>query len=49
MNGVGAEREGEKESQAGSVLSAHILMRGSDSQIMRARPEPKSRVGHLTN
>ena len=32
----GAEREGERESQAGSALSAQSLMRGSNSRTVRS-------------
>ena len=46
----GMDRErGERESQVGSALSAQSLMWGSNSQTMRSQPEPKPRVGCLTN
>ena len=48
MSGEGAEREGERESQAGSTLSVESNV-GFDLTTMRLWPEPKSRVGHLTN
>ena len=44
--GVG---EGQKESQAGSAPSAQSLMWGLNSQTMRPLPEPKPRVGRLTD
>ena len=44
--GRGREREGEKESEA---LSAQSPMWGSNSRTVRSLPEPKSRVGHLTD
>ena len=43
-----AEREGERESQAGSVLSVQSPTWGSVWQTMRSWSEPKSRVGRLT-
>ena len=43
------EREGERESQAGSVLSVHSPMRGLNPRTVRSRPELKPRVGCLTN
>ena len=45
----GAEREGERQSQAGFTLSAWRPMWGSNSQNMRSWPELKPRVGHLTD
>ena len=42
-----AEKEEEKESQAGSALSAQSPMQGSNPQTMRLWPEPKSRAEHL--
>ena len=45
----GAEREGDRESQAGSTLSSQSLMWGSNSWTERSWPELKSRVGHLTD
>ena len=45
----GAEKEGEREFQAGSVLSAQSLTQGWNSQTMRSWPELKSRVECLTN
>ena len=39
----------ERESQGGSALSAQSLTQGSIPRTMRSWPEPKSRVGHLTN
>ena len=44
-----AEREGERKSEAGSVLSVQNMMRGSISRTMRSRLEPKSRGGCLTD
>ena len=41
------QREGERESQAGSALSGQIPTWGSISQTVRSCPEPKSRVGWL--
>ena len=43
------QREGERESQAGSVLSAQSPMWGLMSHTVRSWPEPKSRVRCLTN
>ena len=45
----GAEREGERESHAGSVLSAQNSMEGSILQTASSWPEPKSSVRCLTN
>ena len=42
------QREGERESQAGSQLSVQSPTRGSNSRTMRPWPEPKPRVGCLT-
>ena len=44
MSGGGADREGDRESKAapGSELSAQSPMQGSNSQISRSWPEPKS-------
>ena len=42
-SGGGAEREGGRESQAGSALSVKSLMRVLNSQVVRSRPEPKRR------
>ena len=36
--------KGQRESQAGSVLSVQSLKWGSNSQTVRSRPEPKSKV-----
>ena len=53
--GVGAEREkeraerGERESQAGSTLSAESQMWGSNPRTVRSWPEAKSRVRCLTD
>ena len=44
-----AERGRGRESQAGSVLSAQSPTWGSNSWTVRSWPEPKSRVGHLTD
>ena len=44
-----AEREGERESQAGSSLSVQSLTWSSISRIMRSWPEQKSRVRCLTD
>ena len=43
------ERVRERESQAGSAVSAQSLMRGLNSQTVRSWPKLKSRVGCLTN
>ena len=48
-NGGGAEREGERESQAGSVLSMQSLMQGSIPWTSRSWPEPKPTVWLLTD
>ena len=45
----GAEKKGEREAHAGSVLSAQSLPWGSISRTVRSRHETKSRVRHLTN
>ena len=45
----GAEKERERESQAGFVLSAQSLLQGSIPWTLRSWPEPKSRIGHLTD
>ena len=45
----GAEREGEREYQVGSALSAQSLMGGSSPQTVRSLPELKSRVGGSTD
>ena len=42
MSRGGAEGEGDRESEAGSELSAQSLMWGLNSQTMKSRPEPKS-------
>ena len=42
MNRGGAEREGDRGSEMGPVLTAESLMRGLNSQTMRPWPEPKS-------
>ena len=44
----GAEREGERESQAGSTHSTEPDL-GLNPTTRRSWPEPKSRVGCLTN
>ena len=43
------EREGERESQAGSMLSAQSSMWGSNPQTIRSWPKLKPRVGCLTD
>ena len=43
------QREGETDSQAGSTLPAQSPTWGSNSQTVRSWPEPKSRVGRLTD
>ena len=43
------ERRRERESQAGSPLSVQSPMEGTNPQIVRSWPEPKSRVGGLTD
>ena len=48
-NRGGAEREEDRGSPAGSVLSVQSLMWGLNSWTMRSWPEPKSRVGRSTN
>ena len=47
--GKGLEREGDGESQAGSELSEQSPMQGSNSRTMRSWPEPKLKVGCLTD
>ena len=47
--GRGRERGKDRESQAGSALSAQSLMWGLNSQTTRSWPEVKSRVGCLTD
>ena len=42
MSRVGAETEGERESQAGSALSAWSPMQGSNPRTVRSWPELKS-------
>ena len=42
MSRGGAEREGDRESQAGRALTAVSPMRGSNSRTVRAGPELKS-------
>ena len=49
MHKQGRGREGERESQAGSALTAQSQTWGSISWMIRPWPEPKSRVGHITN
>ena len=44
-----SREEGERETQAGSALSAQNLTQSSNSGTMRSYPEPKPRVGRLTN
>ena len=46
-SGEGSERGGERESWAGSALSAQSSIRGSVPWIMRSWPEPKPRVSCL--
>ena len=43
------ERRRERESQASSPLSVQSPMEGTNPQIVRSWPEPKSRVGGLTD
>ena len=43
------EREGDRESQAGSALPAWGPMQGSNPQTVKLWPEPKARVGRLTD
>ena len=45
----GAMRGKERESQAGSMLSAQSSMQGSIPRSVRSWPELKARVRHLTN
>ena len=45
----GADREGERESQAGSTLPAQSPTWGSNLRTLRSRPEPRSRVGRSTD
>ena len=47
MSRGGAEREGERESQAGSALMAQ--MQGLNPRTVRSRAEPKSRASRLTD
>ena len=49
LSGVGSEGEGERESQAGSTLQAQSPLWCSIPKTMRSSPEPKSRVGCLTD
>ena len=42
MSRGGAEREGDRGSEAGSALSPQSPTRGSNSQTTRSWPEPKS-------
>ena len=49
VSGWGAEREGEREYEAVSVLSVQSRTRGSNSQTVRSWPELKSRVRSPTN
>ena len=42
MSRGGAEKEGDRGSKAGSVLTADSLMQGSNSPSVRSPPEPKS-------
>ena len=48
-SGRGADREGDTESQAGTMLSVQTWTQGRISRTVRSRPEPKPRVGCLTN
>ena len=43
------QRERERESQAGSMLSVQNLTQGSNSATMKSWSAPKPRVGYLTN
>ena len=43
------ERKGDREFEAGSILSVQSWMRGSKPQTMRSWPESKARVEHLTD
>ena len=45
----GGEREGDKESQAGSMLSVQSPMQGLIPQTVRSLPEMKSRIRCLTD
>ena len=47
MRREGAKREGERESQVVSLLSALSLTRGLNPWTARPWPEPKPQVGHL--
>ena len=49
MSRGGAEREGQRESQAGSGLFAWSLTRGLNSWTPKSSPEMKPRVVHLTD
>ena len=42
VSGGGAEREGNRRSEVGSVLTAESPVQGSNPQTMRSCPEPKS-------
>ena len=48
VGGVWAERQGERESQAGFLPSAEPDA-GLDLMVLKSWPEPKSRVGCLTD
>ena len=41
MSGGGAEREGDRGSEAGSALTAESLMWGLNSRTARSQPEPE--------
>ena len=43
------QKEKERESQAGSTLPVQSPMWGSNQQVVRSRPEPRSRVGCSTD
>ena len=48
-NRGGAEREGDRRSEAGSALTAASLMWGSNSQTLRSWLEPKSILNQLSH
>ena len=42
VSGGGAEREGDRRTEVGSVLTAESPMQGLNSGTVRSGPEPKS-------
>ena len=49
MDGGGADREGDTESEAGSGLSAQSLMRGSNPQTVRHDLSQSQTLNHLSH